>query len=387
MSVFRRKTRLPDGQVVESAVYSYEFEYEGRRYKGSTRRTKQREALAVVESLRKQIMDRQQLGNLEEWTLGNTLELYLENVSKKQADYEQQKGRARKLFGEKINPYTLKTEKREFGLDPTMSLHELSTRHVSALREARVREGLKPNTIDREVALLQAAWNWARVDKEIRVKPQVVFRKDNPEGKLNWLKPEEVDRLLKELDPQRPLKGQGAWQRVMMQDQYDLVVFLLDTGARYAEVSSLTWDVVDLKAGTVNLYRHKVGNESTLTMTDRLKEILERRYAKLKGTPYIFPGRRRGAHRGYATGGIRKAIARAGLNDPIRVARFGRTTPHTFRDTFASWLAIKGMSLYKIGKLLGHASVTQTKKYSHLCPDTLGREAATLLNTPVQVFA
>jgi integrase len=42
---------------------------------------------------------------------------------------------------------------------------------------------------------------------------------------------------------------------------------------------------------------------------------------------------------------------------------------HSMRHTFASWLAIQGESILTIGALLGHKSVSMTKRYAHLSPD------------------
>lgn len=43
---------------------------------------------------------------------------------------------------------------------------------------------------------------------------------------------------------------------------------------------------------------------------------------------------------------------------------------HDLRHTFASWLAIKGVSLYTIKELLGHKSILMTQRYAHLSPDS-----------------
>jgi site-specific recombinase XerD len=41
-------------------------------------------------------------------------------------------------------------------------------------------------------------------------------------------------------------------------------------------------------------------------------------------------------------------------------------------STFASWLTMRGVSLHKIAKFLGHSSVTTTEKhYAALQPETL----------------
>jgi hypothetical protein len=64
----------------------------------------------------------------------------------------------------------------------------------------------------------------------------------------------------------------------MYQDNYDLVVLLLDTGARYGEITNINWSAIDLDKGTINLWRPKVRNESIIYMTTRVKNILTRRY-------------------------------------------------------------------------------------------------------------
>ena len=50
-------------------------------------------------------------------------------------------------------------------------------------------------------------------------------------------------------------------------------------------------------------------------------------------------------------------------------------TIHELRHTFASQLAIAGVSIYKISKWLGHASIKTTEIYAHLTPndDDIGR--------------
>jgi integrase len=73
--------------------------------------------------------------------------------------------------------------------------------------------------------------------------------------------------------------------------------------------------------------------------------------------------------RSRCTGAIRKAIDRAGCNsNPAQVKRDGRATCHTFRDTFASWLLQRGVSLFKVQQLLGHSTPTMTQKYATLAP-------------------
>ena len=44
---------------------------------------------------------------------------------------------------------------------------------------------------------------------------------------------------------------------------------------------------------------------------------------------------------------------------------------HDLRHSFASFLVNAGCSLYEVQKILGHASITMTQRYSHLSLDSL----------------
>jgi len=205
--------------------------------------------------------------------------------------------------------------------------------------------------------------------------------------KTRYLLDGEEELLLAELDPTRIINGCASYgQRTALtqrklQDQYDLVVFLLDTGARYSEVAEVPWSAIDrMDWKYINLYREKVGNEGNLTVTNRLREILERRFRETN-SPYVFASLDDPSKpRGYATKGIRNAIKRAGLNADHLVKRYGKFTPHSLRHKFASRLVQGGMSLYAVSKLLGHSSESMTKRYAFLSPSMVANQAADILN-------
>ena len=369
---------------------------DGERHRFSTKRKSKEEAAQVVASFVKSKRDAAQLGVKAEMTLGEALQRHLLET-KMAADWRMTLSRSRKLIGGALDEawarlFKVKLEENpfegRFAIDPARLMHEITPSVVSKLRAARMAEGNKPGTVNREVALLQTVYNKARQEWEVRVTPDVVFKKDRENRKLRWLTPEEVDALLRELDPDRHVKGMAPVgkrhplvQR-KLQDQYDLVVVLLDTGARYSEIATLSWDVVDTAEWkTINVYRSKVGNEGTLAMTARLREVLQRRREMRLNSPYVFPGYAdNGEPRGHSTRGIMKAMERAGINTPDKVRRLGKATVHTLRDTFASWLVMADVSLYKVQKLLGHKSAAMTEKYAHLAPDQVAHEAAQVLD-------
>ena len=60
---------------------------------------------------------------------------------------------------------------------------------------------------------------------------------------------------------------------------------------------------------------------------------------------------------------IRRVLKKAGVDKEGR-----RIGWHEFRHTFASQLAQKGVSLYKISKWLGHSDISTTQIYAHFAP-------------------
>ena len=196
-----------------------------------------------------------------------------------------------------------------------------------------------------------------------------------PKSSLRYLNQTEEVQLLAELDPSR--EGQGLPEfckrsdelKRAMRDAYDLVILLLDTGARYSEIANIEWSRINLSDRTINLWRSKVENETTLYMTDRVHSILTRR-AKEQFTKHVF-NNKIGESRGYCTQSIRKALKRAGLTN-CRV--------HTLRHTLASRLIQNGMSVYEVRDILGHNDIKTTMRYAHLEQKQVTLKARDVIN-------
>lgn len=354
----------------------------GRKRK-STRRTAKVEAKRVAEHDLRKVQDRDQLGARDELTLSAALSRYLKSVGHK-ADIGNIASRIAKILGQ------LPTQPERWHLNPAMMFHDLTTRHIDRLREARRAEGNAEQTINHELKVLSATHNLLR-RQGARVSADVAFTLVKVPGKLRWLTEAEEVRLLAELLPDRVFLGRTGKPVTLnrnaprqRQDAYDLVVFLLDTGCRYGEVGEIPWAAIDtLGWHWVDIYRSKTGNSDMLTMTARLKAVLRRRYAERSNSAYVFPtyaAKGGDRHRGKSTQAIRRAIQRAGLNTPEAVKRGGRVTTHTLRDTFASRLVQAGVSLYKVQRLLGHADPRMTMKYAKLEPRGVADEAAAVLD-------
>jgi integrase len=131
-----------------------------------------------------------------------------------------------------------------------------------------------------------------------------------------------------------------------------------------SELTTLDWSQIDLNKRLIHIqntdtFTTKTKKNRVIPISDMVVEALGD-----GGTGLVF--RTWEGHAwtlDYVSHRFRRCIRKAGL--PTRY-HF-----HTLRHTFASWLAQEGVSIYEIGQLLGHASVTTTQIYAHLQPQKL----------------
>jgi integrase len=256
----------------------------------------------------------------------------------------------------------------------TMMLDELTSHELERFKRARMVQGVSPQTVKHNLNLVRGAWKLAR--KLGYLTSDLAF----PEIKMGrtsvrYLSDVEESRFLECLHPRRVGKGLPPWEerdeetRRNMQDAYDLVVLLLDTGARYSEIANIEWQRVDLEQRLIRLWRPKVNNESIIYMTDRAFEVLSRRHA-VKAGKHVFSNRK-GEARGYASQSIRKALRAAGLAD---------CKIHTLRHTHASRLVQNGLSIYEVREVLGHTDIKTTMRYAHLESRQVTSKARDVIN-------
>ena len=157
-------------------------------------------------------------------------------------------------------------------LDGQLLLSDITGQHLSDFVAQRRSEGCKPQTVKHGVIFIRGVMKQARREGysvSTVEAPSIPIRPT----RLRYLSQDEENRLLAELDPSRSIsffpskQDRTPLMQREMQDNYDLVVMLLDTGARYGEIASLTWEQIDLEDRSIKLWRSKVGNESVIFMT------------------------------------------------------------------------------------------------------------------------
>jgi len=155
----------------------------------------------------------------------------------------------------------------------------------------------------------------------------------------------------------------------------DALRLLLLTGARKTEILGLRWSEVDMGRSTLTLppERTKAGGktgERRITLSPPALQILSaRRPDNAEPDDFVFPSMRGEGH----IIGLRRVFAKA-----CAAAGLAGVRVHDLRHSFASFAIADGVSLFLVGKLLGHANTRTTERYAHLSNDPLQDAAAAI---------
>ena len=195
--------------------------------------------------------------------------------------------------------------------------------------------------------------------------PHKITLKARPSRKVqNFLKTEQLKRLdaaLIDLIAEQPERIVG----------FSAIRLMLHTGMRKGEVRELSWDDVDLEGRILHLQRDKSSGENVgrdVLLTDAAVQLL-RSLPRMAHTDWVFFGRQRDSHIVDLERYWSAALERAGIR---------RVRMHDLRHSFASLAIANGISLYTVGKLLGHRDLKSTARYSHLSAEAQ-REASDLV--------
>ena len=157
------------------------------------------------------------------------------------------------------------------------------------------------------------------------------------------------------------------------------IKLLLLTGARRNEITQAKWEYVDWQKKKLLVPCSKSGRPRLIQLNSAALDLM-RTLQREPGNAFIFPSPvtgRPSASLHFPWTRIRK---RAGLTG-FRL--------HDLRHSFASFLVNKGVSIYVVQGLLGHANVRATQRYAHLADETLSDAAelipAVILQTKASV--
>ena len=226
-------------------------------------------------------------------------------------------------------------------------LAEGVTRSKDADGELRKRT---PTTVKRYMANLSVCLShavkelqWLEANPVQRIKMPVENK-----GRVRFLSDDELVRLL------------DACRKSKNKDLYTAVVISLTTGGRQSEIMGLRWPQVDLKRRLITLDRSKNGDRRALPLVGDALDLLTARskIRDINDDRVFIPGKRA------------KKAKELDLRDPwlvaLKEAKIEDFHWHDLRHTAASAMAMAGVSLVEIAKVLGHRTMQMVARYSHL---------------------
>ncbi|MCM1266177.1 MAG: site-specific integrase, partial [Candidatus Gastranaerophilales bacterium] len=197
---------------------------------------------------------------------------------------------------------------------------------------------VKNSTINREVDVIRRIFSLAVDNRKLKVNPCSTIKKlriENPPER--YLSKDEEEMLLAACNP-------------VMQA---IIITALHTGGRQNEILALKWSDVFFKEDYLILLNTKNNKPRKLPLTKTLKGKLLNlpRYSE-----YVFTSPVTGTKYTEVKSTFKKAVERSGI---------AHITFHKLRHTTASRLNEAGVDIVTIQKILDHAELRTTQRYTH----------------------
>jgi len=248
--------------------------------------------------------------------------------------------------------------------EDVVHVEEITSAHLRAFLLNLEEKGLSPATVN-TAAKCAKAWLNFLVKEEVlaaspmRTVPMPKLKRPRPV----IFTPEEVSALLEATNTPR--------DRAML-------LFLLDSGVRRAELVALDVGDVDLQRGIIHVRSGKGGKDRVTFLSDEslraLQKYLRERVNIAPDSPLWLTFT---THKRLTAQGARMVFRRLSERTGIEHA-----TPHTFRRTCATWCLQRGMNVYQTAAILGHSDITTLKHYLRFTEQNLYE--AHQANSPVQ---
>lgn len=202
-----------------------------------------------------------------------------------------------------------------------------------------------PAQANQAFRVLRALINFSIDEENPRINPVKTLSKKglwNPNrAKSGYIPPEKIGAVWNMLQERRsspallPIAQTGA----------DITLFILLTGCRWSEAAQLTWDRVNLDAGSWHLPDTKNHNAVTFPLPAPLRTMLESRQ-RIESNEYVYPGRGKADFIKDARNTMAEVSKLAGLH----------LTHHDLRRTFIA-IGIKlKIEMWKLKLLTNHIS-------------------------------
>ena len=245
-------------------------------------------------------------------------------------------------------------------------LNKITEADIKKLQKTLVDKGRQPKTINSYVGVIQSIFNYAIDNKLFKgTNPTRGIKRHKEDNKRErFLSKEEIAMLYDAIKSDRLLTL--------------FVMLALVTGGRYNTVRRIQKKHINFTTRTITLQDFK--NDSTYTgfLDTKTAEAVKEHVQRLKPNDYIF-ARGGSIYKERSLQRHLKIVLDKLFNDGLdRKDSKNRVVVHTLRHTFASHLAMNGVPLLTIQKLMNHKDIDMTMRYAKLAPDA-GKDAVDAL--------
>ncbi|WP_419938482.1 tyrosine-type recombinase/integrase [Candidatus Palauibacter sp.] len=239
-------------------------------------------------------------------------------------------------------------------------VHRVSIRSFMGDLELR---GLKRSSIARKLGAVRAFFAFLQRTDRVEASPARLVRTPRRDRTLpSFLSEEDARELLDSAGEAARRDGSAVALR-----RWALLEVLYSCGLRLAEVHGLDVTAADLGAGQIRALG-KGGKERIVPLGRRASEALGAYFGKRgESTSRAAFLSVRGTRLS------RRQIQRDVTAQLARVADGDRLTTHSLRHSFATHLLDRGADLVSVKEMLGHASLSTTRIYTHTSVDRLKR--------------
>ena len=241
-----------------------------------------------------------------------------------------------------------------------LNLSDLSSSALSSAKLLLIQNNYSDSTINKYMYCLSAVLTFAVKELELI--------KYNPMKNISYMK--NVNERTRRLSPDEILSLSNACAQHSLAC---LIFFLIlqSTGGRYSEVLNLTVETIDFTNSRVIFMHTKNKTNRSVAIDKRLLDLIKKYLAESNiSKGYIFINKRG-----------KLLFMRGILGKIIKDCNIKDCHIHDLRHTFASNAAENGASIYDIMILLGHKSMTMTKRYTHLTQKYQDEIALKIANT------
>jgi len=261
--------------------------------------------------------------------------------------------------------YQGRTDRHILRLIGNLTLASVKTSDVVRYIESRLKEDATVGTVRKDLAVLSGIFTIAQLKELVNHNPVTLARKAKRKALkvgrrlVRWLSQDEEVRLYSSL----PSRSRSILR--------DAIPFSAMTGLREMEQARLLWQDYDPSRHVIAVRKQKNGNQDELVLCDAARGILERLRAEamkeVNGTAAAI--QKLSIFRDPETKAAVTRFNNTGWTNALRKADIESFRWHDLRHTFASRLALGGVSIQRIQRLMRHHSIMQTLAYSHLCPE------------------